>query len=101
LRLGLHGMPKHFSDPIAEDIIRDVESNLLVRLPLGRGKANHIVNALYARWSGAAFNNLSVPVEREADFAVRRAPYLFLFAGLRFSMNAAMPSERSSSAKVE
>src|SRR6266851_6630172 len=27
--------------------------------------------------------------------------YLFLFAGLRFSMNAAMPSERSSSAKVE
>ena len=28
-------------------------------------------------------------------------PYLFLFTGLRFSMNAAMPSERSSSAKVE
>ena len=27
--------------------------------------------------------------------------YLFLFTGLRFSMNAAMPSERSSSAKVE
>jgi hypothetical protein len=26
--------------------------------------------------------------------------YLFLFTGLRFSMNAAMPSERSSSAKV-
>src|ERR1700704_658181 len=28
-------------------------------------------------------------------------PYLFLFTGLRFSINAAMPSERSSSAKVE
>jgi hypothetical protein len=44
-------MPKHFSDPddIAEDIIRDVGTNLLVGLPLGLGKANHIVNALYAR----------------------------------------------------
>ena len=44
-------MPKLFSDPeaIAEDIIRDVGTNLVVGLPLGLGKANHIVNALYAR----------------------------------------------------
>src|SRR5579863_8609513 len=44
-------MPKMFSDPetIAEDIIRDVGSDLVVGLPLGLGKANHIVNALYAR----------------------------------------------------
>ncbi len=35
------------------------------------------------------------------DGNVFSAAYLFLFAGLRFSMNAAMPSERSSSAKVE
>jgi Acetyl-CoA hydrolase/transferase C-terminal domain len=44
-------MPKMFSDPeaIAEDIIRDVGTNLVVGLPLGLGKANHIVNALYAR----------------------------------------------------
>jgi hypothetical protein len=44
-------MPKLFSDPdaIAEDIIRDVGNNLVVGLPLGLGKANHIVNALYAR----------------------------------------------------
>ena len=35
-------MPKLFSDPdaIAEDIIRDVGTNLVVGLPLGLGKAN-------------------------------------------------------------
>src|SRR6202030_1547095 len=44
-------MPNIFSDPeaIAEDIIRDVGTKLVVGLPLGLGKANHIVNALYVR----------------------------------------------------
>ena len=44
-------MPKLFSDPeaIAEDIIRDVGTKLVVGLPLGLGKANHVINALYAR----------------------------------------------------
>ncbi|MGY4478007.1 hypothetical protein ACVILL_005421 [Bradyrhizobium sp. USDA 3364] len=44
-------MPKFFSDPeaIAEHIVRDVGTELVVGLPLGLGKANHIVNALYAR----------------------------------------------------
>lgn len=44
-------MPKLFSDPddIAEDIIREVGPHLVVGLPLGLGKANHIANALYAR----------------------------------------------------
>ena len=44
-------MPKKFTDPddLAEDITRDVGTNLVVGLPLGLGKANHIVNALYAR----------------------------------------------------
>lgn len=44
-------MLKLFADPdaIAEDIIRDVGRDLVVGLPLGLGKANHIVNALYAR----------------------------------------------------
>src|SRR6185437_10640510 len=44
-------MPKLFTDPeaIAEDIIRDVGTTLVVGLPLGLGKANHVVNALYAR----------------------------------------------------
>jgi hypothetical protein len=34
---------------MAEDVIRDVGTNLVVGLPLGLGKANHIINALYAR----------------------------------------------------
>src|ERR1700758_1467572 len=40
-----------FSDPdaVVEDIIRDIGRNLVVGLPLALGKANHIVNALYAR----------------------------------------------------
>src|SRR6202167_1754560 len=44
-------MPKIFSSPeaIAEDIIADVGTDLVVGLPLGLGKSNHIVNALYAR----------------------------------------------------
>jgi len=54
-------MPKLFSDPeaIAEDIIRDVGTNLVVGLPLGLGKANHIVNALYARASADRSINLT------------------------------------------
>jgi hypothetical protein len=44
-------MTRLFSDPeaIAEDIVREVGTNLVVGLPLGLGKANHIVNALYRR----------------------------------------------------
>ena len=50
-----------FSDPeaIAEDIIRDVGTNLVVGLPLGLGKANHIVNALYARAAADRAINLT------------------------------------------
>src|SRR5436853_7858806 len=44
-------MPINFTDPndLAQHIIGDVGTNLVVGLPLGLGKANHIVNALYAR----------------------------------------------------
>src|ERR1700724_4432678 len=54
-------MPKLFSDPesIAEDIIRDVGTNLVVGLPLGLGKANHVVNALYARAAADRAINLT------------------------------------------
>jgi hypothetical protein len=54
-------MPKQFADPddIAEDIIRDVGTNLMVGLPLGLGKANHIANALYARAAADRAINLT------------------------------------------
>ena len=54
-------MPKLFADPeaIAEDIIRDVGTNLVVGLPLGLGKANHVVNALYARAAADRSINLT------------------------------------------
>jgi hypothetical protein len=44
-------MPQVFSDPdtLAEEIIRDVGKTLVVGLPLGLGKANHVVNALFKR----------------------------------------------------
>src|SRR3954467_9389735 len=55
-------MPKLFSDPeaIAEDIIRDIGTNLVVGLPLGLGKANHIINALYARAAADRSINLTL-----------------------------------------
>jgi Acetyl-CoA hydrolase/transferase C-terminal domain len=54
-------MLKMFTDPeaIAEDIVRDVGTNLVVGLPLGLGKANHIINALYARASADRSINLT------------------------------------------
>ncbi len=54
-------MPLKFTDPdaIAEQIIRDVGTNLVVGLPLGLGKANHIANALYARAAADRTINLT------------------------------------------
>ena len=54
-------MPKMFSDAdaIADEIIRDVGRKLVVGLPLGLGKANHVVNALYARASADRFIDLT------------------------------------------
>src|ERR1700749_456312 len=54
-------MPKMFSDPdvLAEHIVRDVGDRLVVGLPLGLGKANHVVNALYARAAADRAINLT------------------------------------------
>src|SRR4051812_33484910 len=54
-------MPKMFSDPeaVVEDIIRDVGTSLVVGLPLGLGKANHIANALYRRAAADRAINLT------------------------------------------
>jgi len=73
-------MPKQFADPeaIAEDIIRDVGPNLVVGLPLGLGKANHIVNALYARASAdrsislTFFSALTLEKPRPSNLLERR-----------------------------
>ncbi|HEY0218978.1 MAG TPA: acetyl-CoA hydrolase/transferase C-terminal domain-containing protein [Afipia sp.] len=44
-------MPKIFSDAdaVVDDIIRECGNKLVVGLPLGLGKANHVINALVAR----------------------------------------------------
>ncbi|HEY1836192.1 MAG TPA: acetyl-CoA hydrolase/transferase C-terminal domain-containing protein [Rhizomicrobium sp.] len=44
-------LPETFTDPdaIAQAIVRAVGPRIVLGLPLGLGKANHIVNALYAR----------------------------------------------------
>lgn len=43
--------PQWFGDPdaLAEAIVREIGTNIVLALPLGLGKANHVANALYAR----------------------------------------------------
>ena len=55
-------MPKIFSDPevIVDGIVRDVGKKLVVGLPLGLGKANHIINALFRRAVADASIHLNI-----------------------------------------
>ena len=55
-------MPKIYSDPdaISGDIIREVGKKLVVGLPLGLGKANHIVNALFRRAASDSSIHLTI-----------------------------------------
>ncbi len=47
----MSAVPRTFTDPdqLAEEIIREVGKTIVLGLPLGLGKANHIANALYRR----------------------------------------------------
>ena len=55
-------MPPDFSraDDIADRIISDVGKTIVLGLPLGLGKANHIANALYARAAADPSIRLSI-----------------------------------------
>lgn len=54
--------PVRWSDPdaLAEAIVREVGTEIVLGLPLGLGKANHVANALYAR--AAADRSISLRI---------------------------------------
>lgn len=56
------GSPAKFTDPdaLAEAIIRAVGKRIVLALPLGLGKANHVTNALYSRAAADASISLNI-----------------------------------------
>src|SRR5215831_14004032 len=56
------GAPVAFEDPdrLADAIIERVGRNIVLALPLGLGKANHVANALFARASADASIKLRI-----------------------------------------
>jgi hypothetical protein len=54
--------PTFFADPdrLAEAIIAQVGKTIVLGLPLGIGKANHVANALYARAAADRSINLRI-----------------------------------------
>ena len=46
----MNGAPQFFTDveTLAQTVVREVGPAILLALPLGLGKANHVANALYA-----------------------------------------------------
>lgn len=58
----MSGSPARYTDPdtLAEDIVRAVGRDIVLALPLGLGKANHVANALYARAAADRSVNLKI-----------------------------------------
>ena len=54
--------PARFSDPVrlADQIVEKVGKTIVLALPLGLGKANHIANALYAKAAADSSINLTI-----------------------------------------
>ena len=86
------GSPDRFDDPdrVADAIINRVGKNLVLALPLGLGKANHVANALFARASNDSsirlhiFTALTLEAPRAAPGLERRFVQPFaerVFAG--------------------
>ena len=86
------GSPDRFDDPdrVADAIINRVGRNLVLALPLGLGKANHVANALFARASNDSsirlhiFTALTLEAPRGAPGLERRFVQPFaerVFAG--------------------
>ena len=86
------GNPDRFDDPdhVADAIINRVGKNLVLALPLGLGKANHVANALVARASNDSsirlhiFTALTLEAPRAAPGLERRFVQPFaerIFAG--------------------
>ena len=86
------GSPDRFDDPdrVADAIINRVGKNLVLALPLGLGKANHVANALFARASNDSsirlhiFTALTLEAPRGAPGLERRFVQPFaerVFAG--------------------
>lgn len=84
--------PQAFSDPdaLAEAIVAKVGKNIVLALPLGLGKANHVANALFARASAdpsislRIFTALTLEKPRPSSDLERRfiAPFIDrLFGG--------------------
>jgi acyl-CoA hydrolase len=55
-------MTAHFTDPaaLADEILREVGRRVVVGLPLGLGKANHVINALVARAMADPYIELTI-----------------------------------------
>jgi hypothetical protein len=68
------GTPALFdnADLLAETIVREVGTNIVLALPLGLGKAIHVANALYARAAADRSIRLKIFTALSADSSSRQ-----------------------------